>query len=77
MLNSSNTATQSRTGLFSNRLVRELAVVLVIKLIILYTIWFAFFSEPVTPRMTADSVSESFLGGGTDSPSPQRHNNIK
>jgi RsiW-degrading membrane proteinase PrsW (M82 family) len=76
LLNISNTTT-SRTGLFSSRLVRELAVVLVIKLVILYFIWFAFFSEPVTPRMTADAVSESFLSGGADNPSPQRHNNIK
>jgi len=76
--NLSNSASAStRSGLFSHRLVRELAVVLVIKLIILYLIWLAFFSHPQTPGVTAETVSETFLGVGTDSPSPQQNDKIK
>lgn len=78
LLNSSNTASaSSRTRLFSNRLVRELAVVLVIKLIILYFIWLAFFSQPRGPQITAETVSETFLGVGSDGPSPQQNDKIK
>ena len=78
MLSSSNRASaSSRSGLFSNRLVRELAVVLVIKLIILYFIWLAFFSHPQTAQITAQTVSETFLGSGTDSRSPQQNDKIK
>jgi hypothetical protein len=50
-------------------------VVLVVKLIALYVIWLAFFSEPVSPRLTADRVSEAIVGGGTGRPTAPQHNN--
>jgi len=78
LLNTPNSASaSSRTGLFSNRLVRELALVLVIKLIILYFIWLAFFSQPQSPQVTAETVSETFLGVGSDGPSPKQNDKIK
>jgi hypothetical protein len=49
--------------------------VLVVKLIALYVIWLAFFSEPVSPRLTADRVSEAIVGGGTGRPAVPQHNN--
>lgn len=61
--------------LFSIPLVRELTVVLIIKLTILYIIWFAFFREPVTPNITSDTVAETIFGEAP--PSPQIHNKSK
>lgn len=36
--------------MWRNHLVRELTIVLVIKLLALYLIWLAFFSTPASPR---------------------------
>jgi hypothetical protein len=73
--NSSNTTARSPDRLFSSRLAREITVVLVVKSIALYVIWLAFFSEPVSPRLTADRVSEAIVGGGTGRPAVPQHNN--
>lgn len=73
LLKPANIRVQTRGGMFSNRLVRELALVLAIKLIALFALWLAFFSDPVTPRLSADTVSETIIGGSTHSRPVLRH----
>lgn len=54
--------TDSRAGLFANRLVRELSVVLVLKLLVLYGLWFAFFRQPDHQPLTVEQVSAAVAG---------------
>ena len=57
-------------------LVRELAVVLVIKLAALYVIWLAFFHQPDTRELTNHEVGQLLLGetrSGTSSLNQSRY----
>lgn len=55
----------TRTGLLSNRLVRELLSIAAIKLFLLFALWFAFFRQPdVTPPGSRE-VSAALLGSGS------------
>lgn len=54
-------AKPSRRSLFASPLIRELSLILVLKLSLLYGIWWAFFSEP-PPEPSAASVSRAFVG---------------
>jgi hypothetical protein len=45
------------TGRRLSPLARELIVVLVVKALVLYALWFAFFRTPAAPGMTMDTVS--------------------
>ena len=47
---------------WKNRLIRELALVLAIKLAALYGLWFAFFSEPARTVETPADVERALLG---------------
>jgi hypothetical protein len=58
----------SRTGLFANRLVRELFVVLAVKLLVLYGLWFAFFRQPDHQPLTIEQVSAAVAGGAAVHP---------
>jgi len=55
-------ATTARTGLFANRLVRELLLVMAIKLLVLYGLWFAFFRQPEVSPPTVEQVSAALAG---------------
>lgn len=59
---------ESRTGLFANRLVRELFVVVVIKLLVLYGLWFAFFRQPDVQPLTPEQVSAALAGHSAITP---------
>ncbi len=50
-----------RAGASGSRLVRELLVVVALKLAMLYGLWFAFFRQPVDRTLSAEDVSRSFL----------------
>lgn len=53
-----------RTGLFSGRLVRELSLVLLVKLALLFALWFAFFRQPDVSPPGTHEVSAALLGTG-------------
>jgi len=50
--------------MFSNRLVREIAVVLVLKLAFLYGLWLLFFHAPPPPPLSAEAVGQALLDAG-------------
>ena len=58
-------AERGRSGLLANRLVRELALVLVLKLIVLVGLRIAFFSEPVA--VDPQRIDEVLLHDGQPS----------
>jgi hypothetical protein len=53
-----------------NSLRREITVVLLVKLALLFAIWFAFFSHPLDRSLTGHDVSRVLVGSGADSPAP-------
>jgi len=55
-------SSNARTGLFANRLVRELLLVMVVKLLVLYGLWFAFFRQPDVSPPTVEQVSAALTG---------------
>lgn len=62
--------------MWNQALVRELAVVLVIKLAALYVIWLAFFHQPDTRELTNQEVGQLLLGetrNGTSSLNQPRY----
>lgn len=50
--------------MFTNPLVREIAVVLVIKLVFIYALWFAFFRPGEVPPPTGEELGHSLLFSG-------------
>ncbi|MEZ5525773.1 MAG: hypothetical protein R3E62_12585 [Pseudomonadales bacterium] len=62
----------NKGSIFAIPLVRELAVVLVIKLVVLFAIKDLFFSQPVTQEAQAQGVQEMF-----GLPEPRRDENEK
>lgn len=54
----------SRTGLFSDRLVRELLLIGAIKLVLLFGLWFAFFHQPDVTPPGSHEVSAALVGTG-------------
>ncbi len=50
--------------MFSNRLVREIAVVLVLKLAFIYGLWLLFFHAPAQPPLSAEAVGQALLNPG-------------
>jgi len=55
----------------ANKLVREITLTLIIKIIVLFGIWYFFFSHPVTDSLTPDSIRQKILGY-TYTVAPQR-----
>lgn len=53
---------QWRTGMWSDFLVRHLALIILLKLAILFGIWYAFFSHPAAPTLTPAAVQDVLLG---------------
>lgn len=54
-------STSWRTGMFSNLLVRELAAVLLLKIVLLSVLWFAFFYNPEQPSLTAENIGQMIV----------------
>lgn len=48
--------------MWKEHLVRELAVILVIKLVALYVLWLAFFSQPDEQALSEQQVGQRLLG---------------
>lgn len=48
-------------SVLDRRLVRELLVVLALKLALLYALWFAFFRQPEEDALSAADVSRTFF----------------
>ena len=63
-----------RQRLFSQPLAREITLILVLKLVFLFGLWFAFFRHPEVPPVDGARVSEALLGaaGGSDSRADSR-----
>jgi len=51
--------------MFSNRLVREITFVLLLKLAFIYGLWFLFFRAPTQPPLSAEAVGQALLNPGT------------
>jgi hypothetical protein len=69
------TAIRSRRPLTS--LTREIILALILKCVLLYALWWAFFSHAPDKRVIADTVAEHLLaehlaGTHTDLPTPPR-----
>lgn len=58
--------------MFSNPLVREIAVVLVIKLVFIYALWFAFFHPGEARPPTDEELGHSLLFSG-HAPASMKH----
>ncbi len=50
---------KSRRG---DRLAVDITVTLVIKLILIYVLWYAFFSEPIDEHLTGQTVGDVLFG---------------
>ena len=50
--------------MFSHRLVREIALVLVLKLAFIYGLWLLFFRVPTQPPLSAEAVGQALLDAG-------------
>ncbi len=46
----------------SNKLLREISVVLFIKLLLIYVLWFSFFKTENQPPVTIHTIDEKILG---------------
>jgi hypothetical protein len=57
--------------MWNQTIVRELAVVLVIKLAALYVIWLAFFNQPDERKLTHHEVGQLLLGEARNGVTPQ------
>jgi hypothetical protein len=64
------TAIQSRFARTS--LTREITFALILKCVLLYALWWAFFSHAPDKRVIADTVAEHLTGTPYDSPTPPR-----
>jgi len=53
-------------------LAREIFIALILKCVLLYALWWAFFSHAPDKRVIADTVAEHLAGTHTDSPTPPR-----
>ena len=49
---------------------REIVIVLLVKLVLLFGLWYAFFSHPLDRSLTGVDVSRVLMGSGTDFPAP-------
>ncbi|MGA9032661.1 MAG: cytochrome oxidase putative small subunit CydP [Sulfuricaulis sp.] len=47
-----------------NRLAKEITVVLLVKLFLIFGLWYAFFNHPIDRQLTDRSVSAVILGRG-------------
>lgn len=59
-----------RASMFADTLVRELALVLLIKGIVLYGLWVAFFKSPSFTTLSTEDVSNVLVTSGQPSNSP-------
>jgi len=50
----------------NNPLAKEITVALLIKLVVIFGLWYAFFSHPVDRNLTDRGVSAVILGHGAD-----------
>lgn len=57
--------------MWNQTIVRELAVVLVIKLVALYVIWLAFFNHPDERELTHQEIGQFLLGESHNGSPPQ------
>ncbi len=55
-------------GLRQNALAREITLVIVIKLAVLFALWYAFFRDPVDQRLTDAAVSRMIVGSEASIP---------
>ena len=69
--------TKSRTtgGRRLSPFARDIVVVLLVKAIVLYALWFAFFRAPAAPGMKMDTlaVEQRIIAPATDSESAREH----
>ena len=49
-----------------NPLAKEITVALVVKLLLIFGLWYAFFSHPIDQMLTDSGVSAVILGHGAD-----------
>jgi hypothetical protein len=61
--------------MWNHAIVRELAVVLVLKLAALYVIWLAFFNQPDERELTHHEIGQLLLGEPRDGVTPQHQPN--
>lgn len=59
-----------RAGMFADPLVRELALVLLIKGILLCSLWLAFFKSPSTTTLSTEDINNLLMTSGLPSNSP-------
>lgn len=59
--------------MWNQAIVRELAVVLLIKLAALYVIWLAFFNQPDERELTHHEIGQLLLGESADVSAPPQH----
>lgn len=56
--------------MFAHPLVREIAVVLLVKLALIFGLYFAFFHQPERGELTGHEVSRALLGSDGNRPRP-------
>lgn len=61
-------------SLWNHPLGRELVVILAVKIALILALWWAFFSGPVTPTLTAEGVRRAFFEQQTVSAHTVRSN---
>lgn len=61
-----------RSRFVRTSLTREIIVALILKCVLLYALWWAFFSHAPDKRVIADTVAEHLTGAPSDSPTPPR-----
>jgi len=49
--------------LWRNRFAREIMLILAVKFVLMFALWFAFFRHPIDKGLDADAVSRVVLGG--------------
>jgi hypothetical protein len=55
-----------------NKLAREITLTLIIKVTLIYTIWYLFFSNPVDDSLTEEKVRSQIFGMTQSSPHNER-----
>jgi hypothetical protein len=67
----------SMQRLKGQNLAREIVITLVVKVMVIYALWLAFFSQPVDDTLTGSEVAETFLNAAGDTPVSGPSLNIK
>ena len=57
--------------LFSNPLTKEIIVVLLIKLVFIYALWFVFFSDPIDKQLSKKDLGHVLFGQHSSAKSAQ------